>query len=89
MCNSTKGLVVHHEYRIGFIVIQDSDGEYTVAELQGGYDVEKGHIIRGNLDTEGDEIFYNETTGESISVIVQGTGMSEQQSIRMIQNTRG
>ena len=83
-----RGVVVHHEHRIGFIVIRDSIGEFTVAELLGGYDVEKGHVISGELHTLGSETFVNETEYEELDVIVQGHGMTEQQSIRMIQNTR-
>ncbi len=30
-----RGVVVHHEHRIGYIVIRDQIGEFTVAELLG------------------------------------------------------
>lgn len=83
-----RGVVVHHEHRIGYIVIRDQIGEFTVAELLGGYDVERGHVITGNLHSLGSETFYNETESEELDVIVQNHGMSEQQSIQMIQNTR-
>ncbi len=83
-----RGVVVHHEHRIGFIVIRDPFGEFTIAELVGGYEVEKGHVISGELHALGCETFINETEDEELDVIVQGHGMTEQQSIRMIQNTR-
>ncbi|OAT23532.1 hypothetical protein M977_00441 [Buttiauxella gaviniae ATCC 51604] len=83
-----RGTVVHHEKRIGYIVIRDPMGEFTVAELLGGYDVEKGHVISGDLHSLGGETFTNETEEEEIDVFVQSYGMSEQQSIRLIQNTR-
>lgn len=82
-----RGVVVHHEHRIGYIVIRDQIGEFTVAELLGGYDVERGHVITGNLHSLGSETFYNETESEELDVIVQNHGMSEQQSIQMIRNT--
>jgi hypothetical protein len=63
-------------------------GEFTVAELLGGYDVEKGHVISGDLHCLGGETFFNETEDEDIDVYVQGFGMSEQQSILMIRRTR-
>ncbi|EPH1780095.1 hypothetical protein QBC16_004961 [Citrobacter freundii] len=63
-------------------------GEFTVAELLGGYDVEKGHVISGDLHSLGSETFFNETEDEDIDVFVQGCGMSEQQSILMIRHTR-
>lgn len=83
-----RGVVVHHEHRIGYIVIRDQIGEFTVAELLGGYEVERGHVITGNFHSLGSETFYNETESEELDVIVQNHGMSEQQSIQMIRNTR-
>ncbi|HBT2486654.1 TPA: hypothetical protein MBD98_001263 [Klebsiella aerogenes] len=83
-----RGVVVHHEQRIGYIVIRDQTGEFTVAELLGGYDVEKGHVISGELHSLGGETFVNETEEEEIEVFVQGYGMSEHQSILMIRGTR-
>lgn len=83
-----RGIVVHHERRIGYIVIRDPMGEFTIAELLGGYDVEKGHIISGELHNDGSEILYNETSDEDLDVIIQGHGMSEQASIRMIRKIR-
>lgn len=83
-----RGVVVHHAHRIGYIVIRDAVGEFTVAELIGGYDVEKGHVISGNLHSHGGETFINETMNEKIDVTVQGHGMSEQQSIHLIRSTR-
>ncbi|EPH9698194.1 hypothetical protein [Enterobacter hormaechei] len=86
--NFMRGVVVHHEHRIGYIVIRDQIGEFTVAELLGGYDVEKGHVISGELHSLGGETFTNETEEEEIEVFVQGYGMSEQQSILMIRGIR-
>lgn len=83
-----RGIVVHHERRIGYIVIRDPMGEFTIAELLGGYDVEKGHVIFGELHSDGSEILYNETSDEDLDVIIQGHGMSEQASIRMIRKIR-
>lgn len=83
-----RGVVVHHEHSLSFIVIRDPVGEFTIAELLGGYDVEKGHVISGDLHSLGGETFINETEDEEIDVFVQGYGLSEQQVIQMIQNTR-
>ncbi|THB84078.1 hypothetical protein [Pantoea agglomerans] len=83
-----RGVVVHHERRNGYIVIRDQIGEFTVAELLGGYDVEKGHAITGELHNLGGETFMNESKEEEIEVFVQGYGMTEQQSILMLQKTR-
>ncbi|HHA1987980.1 TPA: hypothetical protein ACOEB8_004080 [Enterobacter ludwigii] len=83
-----RGVVVHHEHRIGYIVIRDQIGEFTVAELLGGYDIEKGHVISGDFHSLGCDTFMNETEEEEIEVFVQGYGLSEQQSILMIRGTR-
>jgi hypothetical protein len=37
-----RGVIVHVEHRIGWIAIRDDRGEITIAEILGGYDVEKG-----------------------------------------------
>ncbi|HIH8976805.1 TPA: hypothetical protein ACYUTM_001889 [Serratia marcescens] len=83
-----RGVVVHHERRIGFIAIRDSRGEFVLAELLGGYVVEKGDVVSGNADHHGSQTLLNETRGERINVFIQGIGMTEKQTIRMIQNTR-
>lgn len=83
-----RGVVVHHERRTGYIVIRDSFDEFTVAELLGGYDVERGHVISGNLHSLGGETFFNETEDEKLEVFVQRYGMSEHQSTHLIRNTR-
>lgn len=82
------GVVVHYERRIGYIVIRDLIGEFTVAELLGGYDVAEGHIISGKLHILGGETLMNETEDQAIEVFVQGYGMSEQQSNLMLRGTR-
>lgn len=82
------GVVVHYERRIGYIVIRDVIGEFTVAELLGGYDVAEGHIVSGKLHSLGAETLMNETEDQAIEVFVQGYGMSEQQSTLMLRGTR-
>lgn len=80
-----KGTIVHVEHRIGWIAIRDVRGEITIAELLGGYDVEKGHIISGNLHMLGSETFVNHSTEEKLSVFVEYTRLSERQAISAIQ----
>lgn len=82
------GVVVHYERRIGYIVIRDVIGEFTVAELLGGYDIAEGHIVSGELHCLGGETLMDETEEQAIEVFVQGYGMSEQQSILMLRGTR-
>ncbi|KIS45242.1 MULTISPECIES: hypothetical protein [Kosakonia] len=82
-----KGTVVHHEHRIGFLVIRDDKGEFALAELLGNYDVEMGDIVSGNLHTNGKETLFNQTQNEAMEVSVKGYGLSEQDAISMLLRT--
>jgi len=82
-----KGNVVHHEHRIGFIVIRDENGEFAVAELLGSYDVERGDVVSGELQTSGGGTLFNETQDESMDVFMKGYGLSEQDAISYILRT--
>ncbi|WP_312685759.1 hypothetical protein [Kosakonia sp.] len=82
-----KGTVVHHEHRIGFIVIRDEKGEFAIAELLGKYDVEMGDVLSGNLQSSGGETLFNQTQDESMEVFIKGYGLSEQDAISMLLRT--
>ncbi|EJD6474877.1 hypothetical protein ACUBYX_002157 [Providencia rettgeri] len=83
--SNLKGVIVHIEHRIGWVAIRDEIGEITIAELIGGYDVEKGNIITGNLHSEGGETFYNLSTDEELDVYVEYIHLTEVQAILAIQ----
>lgn len=83
-----RGVVVHVENRIGWIAIRDEGGEITLAELIGGYDVEKGNVISGNLHSLGTESFYNHSTDEALDVFVQEIHASDQQALNLIRSCR-
>lgn len=80
-----RGKIVHVEHRIGWIAIRDERGTITIAEIIGGYDVEKGHIISGNLHSLGSEVFLNLTTSEEMDVMVEYIGLTDNQAIAAIQ----
>lgn len=82
-----KGTVVHHEHRIGYIIIRDEKDEFAIAELLGNYDVERGDIVSGNLHTNGNETLHNQTQDEAMAVVVKGYGLSEQDAIGLILRT--
>ncbi|MGP3594281.1 hypothetical protein [Vagococcus sp. WN89Y] len=81
-----KGTVVHHEHRTGFIIIRDEVGEFAIAQLSEKYDVERGDIVSGNLNSNGRETFLNQTQNESMTVLVKGFGLTEQDAITMMLN---
>lgn len=67
-----KGTVIGVNPRIGFIAIRTEEGDLTVAELLGGYEVEPEDEISGDLNALGGETFYNNTQNEEMDVYVQG-----------------
>jgi hypothetical protein len=72
------GTVIGINRRKGFIAIRlDGDGDITVAELLGDYDIDLRDRIRGDLEALGGEDFYNLTKQEELDVYVQGTGCSD------------
>ncbi|WP_035597070.1 hypothetical protein [Halomonas salina] len=71
-----KGTLVGVNRRKGFIAIRTEEGELTVAELLGGYEVELEDEIRGDLNALGGETFYNITQDEELDVYVQGVQCS-------------
>lgn len=83
-----RGLIVHVEHRIGWIAIRDERGEITIAEVLGGYNVEQGLVISGNLHTHGGEVFLNQTTSERMDVVVEYIGLNDHQAIAAIQRCR-
>jgi len=80
-----RGVVLHHEHRIGFVIIRDEFGNNTVVKLLTGSDIERGDVISGFLHGEGDETLHNETQDISFEVHIQGHGLSEEATILMIQ----
>lgn len=79
------GTVVHFDQRTGLVAIRDSNESITLAEVLGGYDIENGNIISGNLHSYGGEDFFNKTTNEYISVYVEYVGLNDRQAIEAIQ----
>ncbi|ACS85957.1 MULTISPECIES: hypothetical protein [Musicola] len=82
-----RGIVVHHEHRIGFIVIRDPDGAFIVAKLKENYDIERGDAVSGELHTAGHTVLLNETNGEEIPADIQQGTMTEEEAINLIVKT--
>ncbi len=64
-----KGVVSHIQSN-GFVEIK-ADTFVSVVELLGGYEVEIGDEIRGNLDSLGGEELYNISQDEQMDVFIQ------------------
>ncbi|MDO0944617.1 hypothetical protein [Chromohalobacter israelensis] len=69
-----RGKVIGINHNRGLIAIQVDEGDITVAEMLGGYSVELGDVIRGDLETVAGETFYNITKSEEMEVFVEGWG---------------
>jgi hypothetical protein len=64
-----KGIVCNIQ-KNGFIEIQT--GTYiSVVELLGGYDIEIGDEIKGNLESLGGEVLFNISQDEEMDVFIQ------------------
>ena len=65
-----KGTVISVNQRKGFVAARTDHG-ITVIELLGGYEVEVGDVLTGDLDTHGGEKLRNETKSETMDVYIQ------------------
>ncbi len=79
-----RGVVVHHEHRIGLIVIRDPEERFIVAKLLDIYEVERGDTVTGDFHTVGNTTLSNETSNQDIQVEIQSTDMTEEAAIDMI-----
>ncbi|WJV55629.1 hypothetical protein PCO82_11955 [Pectobacteriaceae bacterium CE90] len=82
-----RGIVVHHEHRIGFIVIRELEGGVIVARLNGNYVAERGDAISGDLNVTGNTVLLNETNGQTLSVEIQDGIVTEKDAIELIVKT--
>ncbi|ANE77238.1 hypothetical protein [Dickeya solani] len=83
-----RGIVVHHEHRIGFIVIRDPEDGFIVAKLLDIYEVERGDAITGDFQIVGNTTLFNETSSQDIHVEIQNTDMTEDAAIELIVKNR-
>lgn len=74
-----KGIVVGINLKRGLIAV-DVDGDYTIVELLGGYDVNVGDAITGNLHNLGGEILINRTSGEKMDTFIQDYGCTRRRA---------
>jgi hypothetical protein len=78
------GTVVAVNQSNGMVVVHTDGGEYSVIEPIGGYDVELGDTVSGNLLSEGSGKIRNVTQYETMDVMVQGVYSSKSSAIASI-----
>lgn len=66
-----KGTVVLVNPKNRFFAVEVDGGDYAVVEMLGGYDVEVGDVLSGNLHSVAGADLYNETQRETQSVFIQ------------------
>jgi len=65
------GTVYKVDQKKGFVYLNLEDGQQCWFELLGGYDIEVGDIVTGNLWTLGGEELTNTTKDYKMSVFIQ------------------
>jgi hypothetical protein len=78
-----NGRVVGINCNKGFIAIDTGSG-ISVVELLGGYDVEMGDKISGDLEALGGESLYNISQQEEMDTYIQGVGCSRESANRLM-----
>lgn len=79
-----RGIVIAVNSVRGMVVVETDEGSYSAIELIGGYDVELGDILSGNLETEGAETIRNVSQSERMDAYVQGVYPTEEPAIEII-----
>lgn len=73
-----RGTVLARNANTQQIVVSVDGDHYVVFELSVDQEVEEGHRLRGNLESDVCFAVENLTTGEMISVVPQGTHPSQE-----------
>ena len=78
-----NGQITFINQRRGMAAVLTSNGGFTVIELLGGYDVQIGDVVSGDLESHGGETIYNNTQMESMDVYIQGIHCTKQNAINL------
>jgi hypothetical protein len=70
----------------GFVGVQTENGDYSVIELLGGYDVELGDEVTGDFHSYAGESIKNITQSETMDVSVEAHGLNREQARSMLRS---
>ena len=73
-----KGKVIDINNRNGWVAVQLEDGECSIFEPLGGYVLEIGDIISGDICFDGGLNAYNHSQDESMDIITELSGLTLQ-----------
>ena len=80
-----KATVVLLNQQRGMVAAKTEDGEYSIFELLGGYDVEVGDVVSSSdFYSMGGETYRNLTKNESMDVYVQNVCGGLEQAKRQV-----
>lgn len=63
------------------MVVEDSLGDYTCAEIYSGWSYDEGDLIYGDLHSYGMQDWYDDTSGEEITVYVDDYWQNAEQAM--------
>ena len=69
----------------GFVAVK-APGGVTILEVLGSNRVTRGDMIRGDLESLSEEMFFNETQADQISVVVQDIHCTPADARRWLQS---
>lgn len=80
-----KATVVLVNQTRGMVAAKTEDGEYSIFELLGGYDIEVGDVVsRQDFHSMGGETYRNVTKSEDMDVYVQNVVGNIEQARRQV-----
>ncbi len=84
MTTAMKGTVTHVNRARGMAVVLTEEGWYAVVEILGGFDLDPGDVLFGNLDTHAGETLRNITQGEHQDVFIQAIHCSLESAMQLV-----
>ena len=82
---AVRGVVVHYKYSSDKIIIKTSMG-YTCGEVYGGFLVDEGHILNGELENYGFKDIYDLTIDDTIRIWIDEYWLSKNEALRWLGN---
>jgi hypothetical protein len=81
-----KGKIAIINKNNGLIAVQTEQGDYSVMGLIGGYDVELGDEVTGDLRSSSGESIENLTQYETMDVSIEASGLNLEQARAMLKS---
>jgi hypothetical protein len=81
-----KGKIVLIGTDSGFVGIRTEQGDYSVLELLGGYDVELGDEVTSNFYNCSSAAVKNLTQSETMDVSIEAAGLTREQARALLRS---